>query len=88
MTSTTSDPFYADLQTTLDKVLKSDMVLIIGDFNARIDVQQHTTSRNVVGPYAVDTINENGERLFDFCSLNNRVISNTFFQHKPIHQKS
>ncbi|CAF4234070.1 unnamed protein product, partial [Rotaria magnacalcarata] len=88
MTSTTSDPFYADLQTTLDKVLKSDMVLIIGDFNARIGVQQHTTSRNVVGPYAVDAINENGERLFDFCSLNNRVISNTFFQHKPIHQKS
>ncbi|CAF3600487.1 unnamed protein product [Rotaria socialis] len=61
MASTTSDPFYADLQTTLDKVPKSGMVLIIGDFNARIGVQQHPTSRIVVGPYAVDTINENGK---------------------------
>ncbi|CAF2079087.1 unnamed protein product, partial [Rotaria magnacalcarata] len=61
MANTTSYPFYADLQTTLDKVPKSDMVLIIDDFNARIDVQQHTTSSNVVGPRAVDTINENGE---------------------------
>ncbi|CAF4222130.1 unnamed protein product [Rotaria sp. Silwood2] len=88
MVSTTSDPFYADLQTTLDKVPKGDMVLIIGDFNARIGVQQHTTSRNVVGPHVVDIINESGERLLDFCSLNNVVISNAFFQHNPIHQKS
>ncbi|CAF4976917.1 unnamed protein product, partial [Rotaria sp. Silwood1] len=88
MASTTTDPFYTDLQSTLDKVPRSDMVLIIGDFNARIGMQQHTTSRTVVGPHAVDTINNNGERLIDFCSLNNLVISNTFFQHKPIHQKS
>ena len=34
--STTTDPFYADLQATISKVLKSDMLLIIVDFNARV----------------------------------------------------
>lgn len=86
--STTTDSFYSDLQSTLDKVPKSDMVLMIGDFNARIGMQQHATSRNVVGHHGVDTINNNGECSIDFCSLNNLVIFSTFFQHKPIHQKS
>lgn len=50
-------------------------------------MQQHTTSGNVVGPHAVDTRKNNGECLIDFYFLNNLVISNTFFQHKPIRQK-
>ena len=87
-TSSTADPFYADLQVTVNKVPKSDMLLIIGDFNARIGQEQHQTSSSVVGPHAVDTINDNGERLIDFCSINNLIICNTFFQHKSIHQKS
>ena len=86
--SSTTDPFYADLQATINKVPKSDMFLIIGDFNARVGQEQHRTSRNVVGPHAVDTINDNGERLADFCAINNLIICNTFFQHKPVHQKS
>ena len=83
-----TDSFYNDLQNTLDKAPNSDMTLIIGDFNARVGIQQHITSRNVIGPHAVDEINYNGERLIDFCSINNLIVSNTFFKHKPIHQKS
>jgi exonuclease III len=86
--SSTTYPFYADLQATINQVPKCDMLLIIGDFNARVGQEQHRTSRNVVGPHAVDTINDNGERLVDFCSINNLIICNTFFQHKPVHQKS
>ncbi|CAF3297940.1 unnamed protein product, partial [Rotaria sp. Silwood2] len=86
--SSTTDPFYADLQATINKVPKSDMFLIIGDFNARVGQEQHRTNSNVVGPHAVDTINDNGEHLVDFCSINNLIICNTFFQHKPVHQKS
>ena len=85
---TTTEPFYRDLQDTFDRLPKGDILLIIGDLNARVGKEQHLTSGNVVGPYVVDTINENGEHLLDFCSINNLILCNTFFQHKPVHQKS
>ena len=83
-----TEPFYMDLQATIDKVPKGDMLLIIGDVNARVGTDQHLTSGNVVGPYAVDEINENGKHLVDFCSINNLIICNTFFQHKSVYQMS
>ena len=83
-----TEPFYMDLQAAIAKVPKGDMLLVIGDFNARVGTDQHLTSRYVVGPYAVDEINENGKHLVDFCSINNLIICNTFFQHKPVHQMS
>ncbi|CAF3878194.1 unnamed protein product [Rotaria sp. Silwood2] len=81
-----SDRFYADLQRAVNKTPPSDLLLIMGDFNARVGKQQHQTSDNVVGPHAVDHINENGKRLVDFCAANKLIISNTFFQHKGVHQ--
>ncbi|CAF4499732.1 unnamed protein product [Rotaria sp. Silwood2] len=81
-----SDRFYADLQRAVNKTPPSDLLLIMGDFNARVGKQQHQTSGNVVGPHAVDHINENGKRLVDFCAANKLIISNTFFQHKGVHQ--
>ncbi|CAF3704228.1 unnamed protein product [Rotaria sp. Silwood1] len=78
--------FYEDLQRIADKVSPHDLLLLMGDFNARVGKQQHQTSGNIVGPHAVDRITENGERLIDFCTVNNLVISNTFFEHKSIHK--
>ena len=81
-----SDVFYTDLQCTFDKAPKNNLVLLTGDFNARVGIQQHRTSGSIVGPHAVDHINKNGQRLIDFYTMNNLCISNTFFAHKPIHQ--
>jgi hypothetical protein len=64
------------------------MLIPMGDFNARLGPTDHILSPQTVGPFASDTRNENGERLFDFCLLNNLIISNTCFQHKLVHQKS
>ncbi|CAF4329403.1 unnamed protein product [Rotaria sp. Silwood2] len=76
------DQFYLQLQETIDKVPKEDMIVLMGDFNARVGKQEHLTMPQIVGPHAVDVKNENGIRLIDFCLTNNIVISNTFFQHK------
>jgi exonuclease III len=88
MAITASDNFYTDLQRTINKAPSNDLLLIMGDFNARVGKQQHHTSGNVVGPHAIDHINENGQRLVDFCAANNLIISNTFFQHKAVHQRT
>ena len=39
-----SDKFHADLQVTVDQVQKGDMLLIIGDLNARLGDQEHLTA--------------------------------------------
>ncbi|CAM4947567.1 unnamed protein product [Rotaria socialis] len=83
-----SEKFYMDLQETIDGVPKKDMIVLMGDFNARVSQPQHSTTSRIVGPFTVDVQNENGERLIDFCTTNNLVVSNSFFQHKSVHQTS
>ena len=64
----------------MDKIPKGDRPLIIGELNAQVGIDQHLTNVNVVGPRAVDAINENGKHLVDICSINNLIICNIFFQ--------
>lgn len=40
----------------------------------------------VLGPYGETTRNNNGERMLEYCSMNNLIITNTFFKHKDIHK--
>ncbi|CAF5075163.1 unnamed protein product [Rotaria magnacalcarata] len=84
-----ADKFYSDLQDTINNVSTNDMLIIMGDLNARVGGnQQQPASINSVGPFTVDVENENGARLVDWCEINNIVVSNTFFQHKLLHQTS
>jgi hypothetical protein len=87
-TSDICDQFYFDLQRTVGSVPASDMLLVVGDMNARVGQSNHLSSPQTVGPFTTDICNENGERLFDFCLSNNLVITNSFFQHLKIHQTS
>ncbi|CAF2249578.1 unnamed protein product [Rotaria magnacalcarata] len=84
-----ADKFYSDLQDTINNVSTNDMLIIMGDLNARVGGnQQQLASINSVGPFTVDVENENGARLVEWCEINNIVVSNTFFQHKLLHQTS
>ena len=42
----------------------------------------YRTWRNVIGRYGLGKENERGERLLNFCSVNNLVITNTLFEKK------
>ncbi|CAF1538999.1 unnamed protein product [Rotaria magnacalcarata] len=84
-----ADKFYSDLQDTINNVSTNDMLIIMGDLNARVGGnQQQLSSTNSVGPFTVDVENENGARLVDLCEINNIIVLNTFFQHKLLHQTS
>ena len=80
--------FMEDLQGTIDKVPSSDVLLLLGDLNARVgtsSVGGDDLWRGVRGRHGVGDCNEAGERFVEFCMVNNFAIMNTWFVKKPIH---
>jgi hypothetical protein len=80
------DEFYNDLQDTLQGVSSHDMLMVIGDFNAKVG-QNWQSWNGVIGKFGIGSENDRGERLLQFCQSNNLVITNTMFkQTKPQRQ--
>ena len=72
--------FYEDLQDSLELTPKKDVLLIIGDWNAKVGSQE---TPGVTGTFALGIRNKAGQSLIEFCQENALVIANTLFQqHK------
>ena len=61
------------------------MLLVIGDMNAKVG-NDNTSYERAMGKEGCGEMNENGERLVDFCMNHNCVIGGTIFAHKDIHK--
>ena len=74
------EQFYEDLQDLLELTPKKDVLLIIGDWNAKVGSQE---TPGVTGKFGLGMQNEAGQRLIEFCQENTLVLANTLFQqHK------
>ena len=74
------EQFYEDLQDLLELTPKKDVLLIIGDWNAKVGSQE---TPGVTGKFGLGIRNEAGQRLIEFCQQNALVVANTVFQqHK------
>ena len=72
--------FYEDLQDFLELTSKKDVLLSIGDWNAKVGSQE---TPGVTGKFGLGVQIEAGQRLTEFCKENALVIANTLFQqHK------
>ena len=72
--------FYEDLQDVLELTPKNDVLLIIGDWNAKVGSQE---TPGVTGKFGLGVQNETWQRLIEFCQENALVIANTLLQqHK------
>ena len=72
--------FYEDLHDLLELTPKKDVLLVIGDWNAKVGSQE---TPGVIGKFGLGIWNEAGQRLIEFCQENTLVIANTLFQqHK------
>ena len=75
-----AERFYEDLQNLLELTLKKDILFIIGDWNARVGIQELP---GVTDKFGLGVRNKAGQRLTEFCQENTLVIANTLFQqHK------
>ena len=71
---------YEDLQDRLELTPPTDILFIIGDWNAKVG---HQETPGVTGKFGLEGQNEAVQRLIEFCQENALVTANTLFQqHK------
>ena len=76
------EAFYNDVEETIAKTDKKDVIILTGDWNAKIG-NDNTDWESVMGKYGYGDRNERGERLLEFATVHNLYICNTRFQQKP-----
>jgi Reverse transcriptase (RNA-dependent DNA polymerase)/Endonuclease-reverse transcriptase len=75
------EQFYDNLQQQIDNIDNKDILIIMGDWNAKVGTDQKTWGETI-GNQGYGDANERGERLLEFCCANQLCITNTYFQHK------
>ena len=73
------DRFYDSLSTTLSGIPVSDSLFLLGDFNAWVD-KNFNSWQDILGPYGVGSMNENGQHLLELSSQFSLRISSSYFQ--------
>ena len=79
--------FYDDLAAAIKKVREREPLFILGDFNARFGAD-HSSWATCLGHFGIGKMNENGQRLLEFCCYYGLCISNMFFNTKLQHRVS
>ena len=75
------ETFYDILQETLDSIPNRDIKVKVGDANSKIGRMACASATH--GKYGLGEQNEQGQRLLEFCTINNLIVTNTLFQHHP-----
>ncbi|VDL93176.1 unnamed protein product [Schistocephalus solidus] len=81
-----NDNFYEDLHAFLATVSKVDNLIVLNDFNARVETD-HTAWQGVLGPHGLGICNDNGLLLLRTCAEHRLLLTNTFFR-LPTRQKA
>lgn len=77
--------FYEQLNRIVNNLPKGDIIIIMGDMNAKIG-SDNSNLEDIMGKHGLGEMNSNGELLTNFCAHNNFVIGGSVFPHKKIHK--
>ena len=73
--------FYNQLASVLSGIPRTDNILLIGDFNGRIQ-RNNDKWPVVMGKHGIGKCNSNGELLLALCSEFEVIVTNTMFKQK------
>ena len=77
-----TEGFYEQLQEVLDQIPKKDILIVQGDWNAKVGNDACKNWKYTCGLYSNNETNERDLRLLEFASLNDLKLANTFGPHK------
>ena len=69
--------FYTALSSLLNSIPKEEGIILLGDFNARVDVDLDTWKP--LGHFGIGKMNNNGLLILQLCPQFYMVITNTLF---------
>ena len=72
--------FYKALDTIKNKCKSGEMLLVMGDWNAKIGC---SVEQPMVGGYGLGSRNDREDLLVDWCRENSIVVTNTWFKNHP-----
>ena len=72
--------FYKDLDATKKKCKSGEMLLVMGDWNAKIGCG---VEQPMVGGYSLGSRNERGDLLVDWYRENSMVVTNAWLKNHP-----
>ena len=70
--------FYEDLQDLLELTPKTDVLFIIGDWNAKVGSQE---TPGATGKFGLGVQNEAGQRLIEFCQETKLVHPSNLYKY-------
>ena len=73
------DKFYDDLDSVISAAPRTDKLILLGDFNARVGTD-HQTWEGVIGSEGVGKCNSNGLLVLRKCAEHELLITNTVFR--------
>jgi hypothetical protein len=77
--------FFHELETVCRNERRgSDLIFVMGDFNAKIGVRQSEMDEAFMGPHGKGVRNANGDILRDFLESTSLYLANTHFNHRPM----
>src|SRR6218665_2199492 len=75
------EDFYNNLTETVEEVPKQEILIVMGDWNAKIGTENSGWEK-VMGKFGYGARNERGEKLLEFATDQDLLICNTRFQQK------
>ena len=73
------ETFYEELEETIKKAPKKDIVFVMGDFNAKVGPDAHANWAGTAGKYGTGETNDRGLRLLEFANSHKLTIANTLY---------
>lgn len=77
------EEFYEQLEKAIKSTPKKDILIIQGDFNAKIGPDAYDQWAGTTGRFTIGETNDRGLRLLEFASTHRLTIANSLFPHKP-----
>ena len=76
------EDFYTQLQVIIDQTPRKDVLVVQGDWNAKVGKDAYANWKGTCGQHCNVESNERGLRLLEFASFNDLMLANTLGPHK------